>query len=144
LIKVVLVRKFVGTNKYGEAFLFSTDIELDTVRIYQFYVARFQIEFIFRDTKGFTGLTDCQSRNAQHLHFHFNASFTALNVAKLEDNELQKKQHMQHAFSMTNWTRKYHVEIIINRFIAMFGFDQTCIKLHPDYDSMLAFGNVRH
>ena len=63
-------------DKYAEAFLFSTDLELDTLKIYQYYVARFQIEFIFRDAKGFTGLEDCQSRDSRSLHYHFNASLT--------------------------------------------------------------------
>ena len=143
-VKVVLVRKSIGVNKYGEALLFSTDIEMDATQIYQFYVSRFQIEFIFRDAKGFTGLADCQSRDARRLHYHFNASLTALNIAKLQDNELQKKEEVQHAFSMTNWTRKYHVDIVINRFIAMFKLDQTFIKSHPHYDNILSFGNVKH
>ena len=144
LVKVVLVRKFNDANGFGEAFLFSTDTEINVLQIYQYYVARFQIEFIFRDAKGFTGLTDCQSRDARRLHYHFNASLTALNVAKLQDQEQQKKQQVQHAFSMTNWARKYHVEIVINRIIVMFGFDQTLIKLHHDYERILAFGNIRH
>ena len=75
-----------------DSFLFSTDTKQDTLQIYQFYVARFQIEFIFRDAKGFTGLVDCQSRDARRLNYHFNASLTALNLAKLQDNELQKKE----------------------------------------------------
>jgi hypothetical protein len=143
-IKVVWVRRLIGTNKYGEAFLFSTDTEMDASRIYKFYVARFQIEFIFRDAKGFTGLTDCQSRDARRLYYHFNASLTALNIARIQDNQLQKNEKKFYAFSMTNWARKYHVEIVINRFIAMFELDQTSIKLHPDYDRLLEFGNIRH
>lgn len=143
-VKVILVRRFISGNKFGEALLFSTDINIDPRLIYQFYVARFQIEFVFRDAKGFTGFTDCQSRDAQRLHYHFNASLTALNVAKIQDSELQKKEGVRHAFSMTNWARKYHVEIVINRFIAMFDFDQTLIKLHPDYESLLSFGNIKH
>lgn len=143
-IKVIWVKKFIDANKYGEAFLFSTDTEIDALLIYQFYVARFQIEFIFRDAKGFTGLTDCQSRDARRLHFHFNASLLALNVAKIQDNEKQQSEEKSYVFSITNWARKYHVEIVINRFMTMFGFDQTLIKLHPDYDSLLSFGDVRH
>jgi hypothetical protein len=144
MIKVVWVKKYMGSNKYGEAFLFSTDIEQDALQIYQFYVARFQIEFIFRDAKGFTGLADCQSRDARRLDYHFNASLLALNVAKLQDNELQKQEGKQHAFSMVNWARQYYVEIVVNRIISMFELDQTLIKLHPDYESLLAFGNVMH
>jgi hypothetical protein len=64
--------------------LFSTDVQQDPMQIYQCYKLRFQIEFIFRDAKQFTGLADCQARDALKLEFHFNASLTALNLAKLE------------------------------------------------------------
>ena len=143
-VKIVRMRQQIGTNKYHEAFLFSTDLELNTLQIYEFYVSRFQIEFIFRDAKGFTGLDDCQSRDARRMHYHFNASLLALNVAKIQDAELQKIKDTQHSFSMTNWTRKYHVDIVINRFVSMFDLDQTFIKSHPDYDSILSFGSIMH
>lgn len=143
-IKVVWVKKHISPVKYAEAFLFSTDLEQDMLQIYQFYVARFQIEFVFRDAKGFTGLGDCQSRDARRLNYHFNASLVALNVAKIQDSELQKKEKIRHPFSMLNWARQYHVEIVVNRIISMFEFDQTLIKLHPQYQSLLRFGNVRH
>lgn len=144
LIKVVWVRKHIDATRHGEAFLFSTDLELETLKIYEFYVSRFHIEFIFRDAKGFTGLDDCQSRDAQRMHYHFNASLTALNVAKIQDAESQKIHNVNHPFSMVNWARKYHVDIVINRFITMFGFEQTFIKSHPNYESFLEFGNVAH
>jgi hypothetical protein len=144
MINVVSVRKYANPQKYGEALLFSTDLELGPLQIFEFYTARFQIEFIFRDAKGFTGLTDCQSRDPRRLHFHFNASLLALNVAKIQDAELQKTGRTNHAFSMSNWARKYHVDIVINRFIFMFGLDQTCIKLNPNYESLISFGNIIH
>jgi len=143
-IKVVLLRKFTATNKYGEALLFSTDIDLDMLQIYQFYTARFQIEFIFRDAKGFTGFADCQSRDADRLHYHFNVSLLALNAAKLQDQVAQKKEGARRPFSMANWSRKLHVGIVINRFISMFGLDQTLIKSHPRYENMLSFGKISY
>ena len=144
LIKVVLVRKKLDENKYGEAYLFSTDLKLSDLCIYEFYVARFQIEFIFRDAKNFTGLGDCQSRDAQRLHYHFNASLTALNIAKIQDSEIQKSSQVTRPFSMASWSRKYHVGIVINRFISMFGFDQTLIKSHPNYNQFLEFGSIHY
>jgi IS4 transposase len=54
--------------------LFSTDLELSARLIVEYYKARFSIEFIFRDAKQFAGFSDCQSREKQVLHFHFNAS----------------------------------------------------------------------
>jgi hypothetical protein len=144
VIKIVLVRKRINDTKYGEALLFSTDLTLTELQIFEFYVSRFQIEFIFRDAKGFTGFADCQSRNPQRMNYHFNASLTALNVARVQDAESQKIRGTNHAFSMNNWFRQYHVEIVVNRIIAMFGLDPTFIKYHPDYENLLSFGNIMH
>ena len=144
LIKVVRVTKNNGTKKECSALLFSTDTTREVVKIFKFYVSRFQIEFVFRDAKGFTGLGDCQSRDAKRINYHFNASLLALNVAKLQDNEKQKNKQTNHAFSMTNWARQYNVGIVINRIISMLGLDLTCIKSHDDYEKLLAFGNVTH
>jgi hypothetical protein len=143
-IKVVHVKKIINQNKHGEALLFSTDLAQDALQIFQFYTARFQIEFIFRDAKGFTGFTDSQSRNAKRLHYHFNASLTALNVAKIQDILLQKKQGAQRPFSMTSVARQYNVGIVVDRFISMYGLDQTLIKSHHGYQEMLSFANVRY
>jgi len=143
-IKIVRVRKLESNGNYCDAFLFSTDLAQDTFEIYEFYTARFQIEFIFRDAKNFTGLNDCQSRDAQRLHYHFNASLTALNLVKLQDIQSQKNQNKSIPFSMTNYARQYHTEIVINRFISMFDLDPTLIKLHPQYKNFLEFANVKH
>ena len=81
-IRVVYLLNQPSPDRSYTALLFSTDLELDPTQLYEAYRARFQIEFIFRDAKQFTGLTDCQARDAQKLDFHFNASLTALNLAK--------------------------------------------------------------
>jgi hypothetical protein len=140
-IKVVSVKKIIGT-KEAEIFLFSTDLELNALQIYKFYVARFQIEFIFRDAKGFTGLADCQSRNAKRINFHFNASLLALNIARLQEYEAQKVEQVVKPFSMTSIARKYHVEIVVNRIFSMLQIDLTSIKLHPDFKKVLSFGAI--
>ena len=62
---------------------FSTDTDMDASEIVEYYRCRFQIEFCFRDSKQFAGLCDCQARSFEKLDFHFNASFTAINVAKI-------------------------------------------------------------
>jgi hypothetical protein len=74
-------------DKPRAALLFSTDTDLEPERLYDYYKARFQIEFIFRDAKQFTGLGDCQSRQQSALDFHFNATLAALNLAKLEQQQ---------------------------------------------------------
>jgi hypothetical protein len=42
----------------------STDPELNGHKLVELYAARFQIEILFRDSKQFTGLLDCQARAA--------------------------------------------------------------------------------
>jgi len=48
--------KVFFVKKLYPRMLFSTDLELAAKDIYRFYKARFQIEFLFRDAKQFTGL----------------------------------------------------------------------------------------
>lgn len=69
------------TNKY--VVLASTDLNLDARQIVHYYQLRFQIEFLFRDAKQFTGLTHCQARAEEKLDFHFNMSLAAINLAKV-------------------------------------------------------------
>jgi hypothetical protein len=83
-IRIALLLDTRTPGKTGRVLLFCTDIDLDAEQILIHYQARFQIEFIFPDAKQFTGLCDCQSRNAQKLDFHFNAALSALNLAKYQ------------------------------------------------------------
>ena len=54
---------------------------------YWIYRSRFDIEFLYRNGKQFTGLDNCQARNANSLDFAFNASLTAVNIAKALSTE---------------------------------------------------------
>jgi len=79
-------------------------VDLDALTIYRYDKARFQIEFLFRDAKQFTGLTDCQARSQAKRNLHFNASLSAVTLAKLE----ARPQHGDAAstFSMASLTRR--------------------------------------
>lgn len=121
------------------ALLFSTDLELEPVQIYRAYKARFQVEFIFRDAKQFTGLTDCQARDAQKLDFHFNASLTALNLAKYEQF-LQRDSMQSFVFSMASYKRRKLNQHLLERFIHNLDLDETWIKSHHNYRSLCEYG----
>ena len=58
---VYLLKEQAGKCSY--VVLFSTDLDIDPQMLYRCYSARFQIEFIFRDGRQFTGLADCQARS---------------------------------------------------------------------------------
>ena len=69
------------TKKY--VVLATTDTNQNAQQVLSYYQLRFQIEFLFRDAKQFTGLLHCQSRDEQKLDFHFNISLAAVNVVQL-------------------------------------------------------------
>jgi hypothetical protein len=79
-LSVILVLN-TKSNKY--VLLASTDLEQDPLQILTYYQLRFQIEFLFRDAKQFTGLNHCQARSEEKLDFHFNMSLTAINIMQL-------------------------------------------------------------
>lgn len=142
-IRIVVLLNPRKSGKIGLAILFSTDVDLAPALIVEYYRARFQIEFIFRDAKQFTGLCDCQSRHAQTLDFHFNASLTALNLAKY-----QAQLHTQslgsnstpEPFSMASYKRIALNDHLLERFIAQLDLDPTSIKSHPNYPNLRSYG----
>lgn len=78
------VRLVIWINQQGKTKLFfSTDTEMSGVDVVEYYRTRFQIEFVFRNCKEFTGLCDSQARNRKKIHFAFNASLCSGNEAKI-------------------------------------------------------------
>jgi hypothetical protein len=144
-IRIVVLVNLEKRNKPSMAILFSTDTELDPDKILLYYKSRFQIEFIFRDAKQFTGLCDCQSRQQARLDFHFNASLTALNLAKLDMQQSQaidSSTVLPLSLSMATYRRKVQNSYFLELFISMLGLDQTLIKSHPNYEKLLHHGSM--
>jgi hypothetical protein len=138
----LLNSKNVDSSTY--AVLFSTDLNLDAYSIYLYDKARFQIEFVFRDSKQFTGLADCQARDSTKLDFHFNTSLTALNLAKWDAIQ-QHKQHNSDSdfvFSMGSYKRRAFNHHLLERFIQQLGLEPTLIKSHPNYQSLYDYGLI--
>jgi len=74
-------------------------------KIVRYYQARFQIEFLYRDAKQFTGLNNCQARSKNKLDFHFNAALTAVNLAKQDWFATKGKEDKP--FSMSDYKTMY-------------------------------------
>ncbi len=97
VLKVVLLLNH-KTNTY--ILLASTDVDLNAQLVVKYYQLRFQIEFLFRDAKQFMGLNDCQARDEAKLDFHFNASLSAVILART----ILKKDEIYN-MSMNNFMR---------------------------------------
>jgi Transposase DDE domain len=135
---VVLVNRTEAT-KPRYLVLASTELVLDGHKLVELYAARFQIEFLFRDSKQCTGLADCQSRAATVLDFHFHAALATLNLARAEELRAQTDPSPQ-VFSMASWKQRQFNERLLDLFIEKFALDSTWIKNHPDYEELRPYG----
>ncbi len=119
----------------------STDPALNGHKLIDLYVARFQIEFLFRDSKQFTGLLDCQARAEAALDFHFNASLATLNLVRAADLCMQQGQ-APHVFSMASWKQCQFNERLLDLFMEKFALDPTVVKNHACYDELRTYGAI--
>ena len=136
------VVKVIDTHSNRSALLFSTALDLCAITIYRYYKARFQLEFLFRDAKQFTGLGDCQARSKAKLQFHFDASLTAVTMAKLEVRQQQDGQDAP--FSMTNVKRRYFNMHLIERILTTLANGATLAKSSPAYERLCNYGTITH
>ena len=136
---VLLNRKDPAKSRF--IILGSTDPELNGHRLIDLYAARFQIEFLFRDSKQFTGLLDCQARTASALDFHFNAALATLNLVRAEDLGMPQGQ-APHVFSMASWKQCQFNERLLDVFMEKFALDPTWVKNHACYDELRTYGAI--
>lgn len=144
-IRLALLVDTRNPDKIGYVPLFSTDVDLDPKKMLDYYKARFQIEFIFRDAKQFTGLTDAQTRDPKKLDFHFNASLSALNLAKYDAPLRQAQANSERSsspFSMASYKRVAFNHHLLERFIAKLDLNPTLIKSHPNYENLRSYGII--
>lgn len=143
-VRLAYIQDRRNPSRVGQVLLFSTDINLAPSEILSFYKSRFQIEFIFRDAKQFTGLTDCQARDLTKLDFHFNASLMALNLAKFDAWQLHLSTHSlkPFVFSMASYKRLALNHHLLDRFISLLDLDITLIKSHPNFHKLCSYGSI--
>lgn len=121
--------------------MFATDSELTAHEIYDYYTARCSIEFLFRDAKQFTGLTECQARDAKALHFHFNVALATVNLAKIEELKQQSAPQPQ-VFSLASWKQRAFNEHLLDVIIRELALEPTRIKNHPQYEYLRTYGAI--
>jgi len=132
---------YLELNSGGYAVLFSTDLNLDGKAIYLYYKSRYQIEFLFRDAKQFTGLTQSQARSESKMHFHFNASLTAVSIAKATYFLKGRKAKME-SFSMSDVKTIHLNKIIVDRIFANLEIDLSCKKIRRVYRDAIWLGKI--
>jgi hypothetical protein len=130
----------------------SSQIQRGTRFVTHFEIPGFQkssnsdrVRYIFRDAKQFTGLGDAQTRDPKKLDFHFNASLSALNLAKLDDQQRRTQTSTEPAaapFSMASYKRAAFNDHLLQRFISQLDLDPTSIQSHPNYQNLRSYGII--
>ena len=140
-LRLVVIVNRKAPTKPRSIVLASTDLALDGRKLVELYGARFQIEFLFRDSKQFTGLSDCQARAEAALDFHFNAALAPLNLARTEQLVEQTGESRQ-VFSMASWKQRQFNERSLDVFIEKLALEPSWVKKHPSYDELRSYGAI--
>jgi hypothetical protein len=124
--------------------LFSSDTDMAGADIYRLYKARFQMEFLFRDAKQWAGLSDCQARDEKALHFHFNASLSAVNLIKLQAWQLHCQAGCAESFvfSLASWKHPAFNEHLLDTIIDNLALEPSLVKAHPRYHYLCNYGAI--
>jgi hypothetical protein len=128
-------------GKVTHKIYFSTDLEMEAADIIKYYRSRFQIEFLYRDGKQHTGLEHSQARSKNKLHFHFNASLTTINIARV-CHWLSLPKEKREAFSMADVKTLYHNMLLIERFIDVFAVNPNKLKNQDVVKELIYYGTI--
>jgi hypothetical protein len=138
LQRTLLVGVVVNTQQNRYAVLLSTDVVLAPLRLYRYDKARFQMEFLCRDAKPLTGLSDCQARSQAKLALHFHASLSAVNRAKLAAR--QQRGETAEPISMASRKRRAFNQPLLDRLCEPLANGQSLEKASPDSAALCNYG----
>jgi len=97
----------------------------------------FQIEFLFRDAKNYTGLEHCQARSTNKINFHVNASLTTDSLAKML-HYLTIPKAQRDGFSVMDIKTMYFNHYITDLIFSKLDLDLSCEKIRHLYAECLS------
>ena len=132
----VVIADFNEPDKKAQSrkVFFSTDTSKSAIDIFEIYRTRFQIEFLYRDAKQYTGLCNCQSRNSGTLDFAFNMSLSTINIAR------QFGTQYSTTLSVGDVKVLLHNAAMVERLFSMFGNSPNLKINNTDFKELLFYG----
>lgn len=82
-----------------------------------------------------------RARETEVLDFHFNASVSSVNLARLLTQEEQQTKE-KFVFSMSSSKQRFFNEHLLEMFIEKLELDQTAIKNHPQFESLRNYAAI--
>lgn len=113
---------------------FSTDTGMNAIDIFDVYRTRFHIEFLYRDSKQFTRMCNCQSRDFKAIGFAFNMSLYTINVA----GQFGKEYDVD--LSVSDVKMLLHNASMVERLFSTFGKSPNLMKNNTDFKELLFYG----
>jgi len=142
LKRMVLAAFVYYGNKDKPEIIIGTDTKMDAMTMCRYYGLRFQVEFLIRDAKQYAGLEDCQARDEQKLHTHFNIAMTVVSIAKAA-YYLSIPAEQRGSFSMADIKMLHMNQLITKRIFSNLAVDLSCRKIKHIYNQCLNFGRLR-
>jgi hypothetical protein len=141
-IKVAYVEFLDNKGKVRDVKMYySTNTSRCAIEIVKYYRARFQMEFIFRDGKQFTGLATCQARSENKIYNHVNYSMTAVNVAKGIIRKGMKKDEIC-VLSIQDVKTELFNQFLLERIFINYGISSELLKNIDLKRNILDIGKV--
>ncbi len=84
------------------------------------------------------------SRDEKALHFHFNATLSAVNLAKLsvQATEPAAERSTRPVFSLVSWKQRAFNEHLLESFITHLALEPSWVKSHPRYADLCNYGAI--
>jgi hypothetical protein len=148
LVYCVLLKRIVKAafvyygHKTKPEIIICTDIYIESMKMCQYYGLRFQVEFLIRDAKQFTGLEDCMARDENKLNMHFNIALTVVSIAKAT-YYLSIPKEQRNSFSMADIKMLHMNQLMTKRIFSNLALDMSCKKIKRIYNKCLNFGRLR-
>jgi Transposase DDE domain len=117
-----------GKEKDRHEILFSTNTAMSAEEVVKAYRARFEMEFVFRDGKSFSGLMDSQSRQKDAIEFHWNAALMVVNLVRAAQLQRHGAPPTGFVFSMEDEKRRAYNSFFAERIIRMLPLNETIEK----------------
>lgn len=138
IVKAVYI-EFKDRKAY--TILLSTDIEQEGAKIIRYYQLRFQIEFLIRDAKQYTGLEECQARSEIKLYNHFNMALMSVSLMKFTCwATLENKKQVP--FSMRSIKTYFYNKFLTETIFSNLGLELNCNKIKKLYSQCLNIGSM--
>lgn len=141
-VKVVVIQHYKPDMSIKNCKIYiSTDSTMDGANVYFYYHLRFQIEFEFRDSKQYLGLTHCQSTQKNRLSFHYNFALTMLSLAKIV-HWLRQPIEVRKPFSIQDIKTQYFNEHFLNLFFNVFAISTEQQKNNPNINILTNYAKI--